>query len=168
MAQDPRINVQIRVPQVRLIDADGSQLGIVGIREAIATAEERGQDLVEVAPNAVPPVCRIMDYGKFKYAQKKKTQEARKRQTQVVIKEVKMRPKTEEHDYQFKLRNARKFLEQKNKVKMTVVFRGREMAHTDIGRGIMDRVVQEIQDVASVEKAASMEGRAMTMILSPR
>jgi translation initiation factor IF-3 len=156
------------VPQVRLIDADGAQLGIMPVREAIAIAEERTLDLVEVAPNAAPPVCRIMDYGKYKYQQKKKSQEARKRQVQVQIKEVKIRPKTEEHDYQFKLRNARRFLEQKDKVKVTVVFRGRELAHTDIGRVIMKRVVEETQDVASVEKAASMEGRAMTLILSPR
>jgi translation initiation factor IF-3 len=153
---------------VRLIDADGAQLGIMGVREAIAVAEERGLDLVEVAPNATPPVCRIMDYGKYKYAQKKKTQEARKRQVQVQVKEVKMRPKIEEHDYQFKVRNARRFLEQKNKVKVTLVFRGRELAHTDIGRGIMTRVAQETQDIASIEKSASMEGRAMTMILTPR
>jgi len=153
---------------VRLIDADGAQLGIMGVREALAVAEERGLDLVEVAPNAAPPVCRILDYGKFKYQQKKKTQEARKRQTQVQIKEVKIRPKTEEHDYQFKVRNARRFIEQKNKVKVTVVFRGRELAHPDIGRSIMERVAQEVQDIANVEKPASMEGRAMTMILAPR
>lgn len=156
------------MPQVRLIDADGSQLGIMGVREAMAIAEERGLDLVEVAPNAAPPVCRIMDFGKFKYQQKKKTQEARKRQIQVQVKEVKIRPKTEEHDYQFKMRNARRFLEQKNKVKITVIFRGREMAHTDIGRGIMERVAQDTQDIANIEKAASLEGRAMTMILAPR
>lgn len=153
---------------MRLIDADGAQLGIMGVREAQAVAEERGLDLVEVAPNAAPPVCRIMDYGKFKYQQKKKTQEARKRQTLVQIKEVKIRPKTEEHDYQFKMRNARRFIEQKNKVKVTVVFRGRELAHTDIGRGIMVRVAQDTQDIANIEKTASMEGRAMTMILAPR
>ena len=153
---------------MRLIDADGAQLGIMGVREALAVAEERGLDLVEVAPNAAPPVCRILDYGKFKYQQKKKTQEARKRQTQVQIKEVKIRPKTEEHDYQFKVRNARRFIEQKNKVKVTVVFRGRELAHPDIGRSIMERVAQEVQDIANVEKPASMEGRAMTMILAPR
>jgi len=140
----------------------------MGLREALAVAEERGQDLVEVAPNATPPVCRIMDYGKFKYQQQKKTQEARKRQTRVQLKEVKIRPKTEEHDYQFKMRNARRFLEQKDKVKVTVVFRGRELAHTDIGRSIMARVVLDTQDIASVEKAASLEGRAMTMILAPR
>jgi translation initiation factor IF-3 len=140
----------------------------MGLREALAVAEERGQDLVEVAPNATPPVCRIMDYGKFKYQQQKKTQEARKRQTRVQLKEVKIRPKTEEHDYQFKMRNARRFLEQKDKVKVTVVFRGRELAHTDIGRGIMARVVLDTQDIASVEKAASLEGRAMTLILAPR
>jgi translation initiation factor IF-3 len=140
----------------------------MGLREALAVAEERGQDLVEVAPNATPPVCRIMDYGKFMYQQQKKTQEARKRQTRVQLKEVKIRPKTEEHDYQFKMRNARRFLEQKDKVKVTVVFRGRELAHTDIGRGIMERVVLDTQDIASVEKAASLEGRAMTMILAPR
>lgn len=153
---------------MRLIDVDGQQLGIMGLREAIAAAEERGLDLVEVAPNASPPVCRIMDYGKYKYQQKKKIQEARKRQAQVQVKEVKIRPKTEEHDYQFKLRNARRFLEQKNKVKVTVIFRGRELAHTNIGRDIMQRVAEETQDIASIEKAASMEGRAMTMILTPR
>jgi translation initiation factor IF-3 len=140
----------------------------MGLREALAVAEERGQDLVEVAPNATPPVCRIMDYGKFKYQQQKKTQEARKRQTRIQLKEVKIRPKTEEHDYQFKMRNARRFLEQKDKVKVTVVFRGRELAHTDIGRGILARVVLDTQDIASVEKAASLEGRAMTLILAPR
>ncbi len=153
---------------MRLIDVDGQQLGIMGVREAIAAAEERGLDLVEVAPNASPPVCRIMDYGKYKYQQKKKTQEARRRAAQVQVKEVKIRPKTEEHDYQFKLRNARRFLEQKNKVKVTVIFRGRELAHTDIGREIMQRVAEETQDIANVEKAAAMEGRAMTMILTPR
>jgi translation initiation factor IF-3 len=153
---------------VRLIDADGAQLGIMPTRDALALAESKALDLVEVAPQAQPPVCRIMDYGKYKYQQKKKLADARKKQVQVQIKEVKIRPKTEEHDYQFKVRNARRFLEDKNKVKVTVIFRGRELAYTNVGRQILERIAEEIKDLATVERSATMEGRAMTMILTPR
>jgi len=137
-------------------------------REALAVAEAKGLDLVEVAPQAQPPVCRVMDYGKYKYQLKKKLADARKKQVQVQIKEVKIRPKTEEHDYQFKVRNARRFLEEKNKVKVTVIFRGRELAYTNVGRQILERIAEEIKDVATIERSATMEGRAMTMMLTPK
>jgi translation initiation factor IF-3 len=162
-----RINQQIRISPVRVIDPEGEQVGILPVERALEIAGEMGLDLVEVAPMARPPVCRIMDYGKFKYEEQRKAREARKKQHQVQIKEVKMRPGIEDHDFEFKTRNARRFLEQGNKVKLTMMFRGRQMAHPELGREVLDRVVEELGDVAKVEAAPSMEGRSMTMVMAP-
>jgi len=158
----------INAPMIRLIAADGSQVGIVAIKEAVAKAREDGLDLVEVAPEADPPVCRIMDFGKYKYVQSKKQQESKKKQTIIQVKEVKLRPKTEEHDYQFKLRNIRKFLAQKNKTKVTLRFRGREIAHANLAQGVLERIVQDVSDVGVVEQMPKLEGRTMIMVLAPR
>ena len=165
--QRTRINQQIRISPVRVIDPEGEQVGIVPIERALELAEELGLDLVEVAPMARPPVCRIMDYGKFKYEEQRKAREARKKQHHVQLKEVKMRPGIEDHDFEFKTRHARRFLEEGNKVKLTMMFRGRQMAHPELGREVLDRVVAEISDVGKVESAPSMEGRSMTMVLAP-
>ena len=164
----PRINGAIRSPQVRCIDPDGNQLGILDTREAIAKAEDFGLDLVEVQPNAEPPVCKILDYGKFKYEQQKKANEARKRQKIVELKEIKMRPGIDDHDYQTKMRNANKFLENEDKVKFTIRFRGREMAHQDLGRRVLERVQEELGDAVKLEAHPKMEGRQMVMIVAPK
>ncbi len=163
-----RINQQIRAPEVRLIGADGQQVGILPIKEALAHAAEANLDLVEVAPQANPPVCRIMDYGKFKYQQSKKQQEARRRQTTIQVKEVKVRPKIEEHDMAFKLKNIRRFLADNDKAKITMIFRGREMAHQDRGYAILRRMAEELADVAIVEQEPKMEGRTLFMIVAPK
>lgn len=138
------------------------------IEEALNAAEEVGLDLVEVAPNSDPPVCRIMDFGKYKYEQSKKLQESKKKATVIQVKEVKIRPKTEEHDYQFKLRNIRKFLGQKNKTKVSLMFRGREIAYANLARGLLERIIQDVEDVGVVEQMPKLEGRNMTMILAPK
>jgi len=156
------------VPQVRLIGADGEQVGVVPTSEALETAAEAELDLVEVSPNAEPPVCRIMDYGKFKFEQSKKLQAARKKQKQIQIKEVKFRPGTDEGDYKIKLRNLIRFLEEGDKAKVTLRFRGREMAHTDIGRQVLIRLQQDLAEVGVVEQYPSMEGRQMTMMIGPK
>jgi translation initiation factor IF-3 len=161
------VNRQIRISPVRVISPDGEQLGILPIERALEIAEEMGLDLVEVAPLARPPVCRIMDYGKFKYEEQRQAREARKRQHHVQIKEVKMRPGIEEHDFEFKMRHARRFLEEGNKVKLTMMFRGRQMAHPEFGRQVLDRVSGQLADVSKVESHPSMEGRAMIMVLAP-
>jgi translation initiation factor IF-3 len=153
---------------VRVINANGEQVGILPIGEALRLAESQELDLVEVSPTARPPVCRIMDYGKFKYEESKKAQEARKKQTVVSIKEVKMRPKTDEHDFDFKLKNVKRFLEEGNKTKITVVFRGREMAHPEFGRRMLDRVTNELQGLATIEQMPRMEGKAISMIVAPK
>jgi len=150
-----------------VIDPEGEQLGILPIEKAIEAAEELGLDLVEVAPMARPPVCRIMDYGKFKYEEQRKARDARKKQHHVQIKEVKMRPGIEDHDFEFKTRHARRFLEEGNKVKLTMMFRGRQMAHPELGREVLDRVVEEIADVGKVESSPTMEARSMTMVIAP-
>jgi len=165
--QRTRINQQIRISPVRVIDPEGEQVGIVPIERALELAEELGLDLVEVAPMARPPVCRIMDYGKFKYEEQRKAREARKKQHQIQIKEVKMRPGIEDHDFDFKTRHARRFLEEGNKVKVTMMFRGRQMAHPEIGREVLDKVLKELSDISKVEMHPTMEARAMTMVLSP-
>jgi translation initiation factor IF-3 len=139
----------------------------MSLNEALTAAEERGLDLVEVSPNAVPPVCRIMDYGKYKYQASKRAAEAKKKAARVELKEVKMRPKTEEHDFQFKLKNARRFLEEGNKVKVTVMFRGREVTHPEFGRRLLERVADEVKDLGQVESMPSMAGRFMTMVVGP-
>jgi translation initiation factor IF-3 len=154
---------------VRLIGVDGKQIGIVSIQEALRRAEEEGLDLVEVAPNANPPVCRIMDYGKYKYEQKKKQQQAKKKQAQVQIKEIKLRPKIEEHDFQFKLKHIKRFLtEDKARVKVMIWFRGREVVHKDLGKALLDRIIEEVKDIAKVDKPPQMEGRNMVMFLVPK
>ena len=163
-----RINEKITVPEVRLIDADGNQAGIVSIREALRAAEEGGLDLVEISPTAVPPVCRIMDYGKFLFELNKKQAEARKKQKQIQVKELKFRPTTEEGDYQVKLRNLIRFLNHGDKVKITLRFRGREVAHQDLGMKIFERLQQDTSDVAIVEQHAKREGRQLFMVLSPK
>ncbi|MGB5921781.1 MAG: translation initiation factor IF-3 [Syntrophobacteria bacterium] len=162
------VNLKIRAPQVRLIGVDGSQLGIVPLEEALERATEEKMDLVEVAPKATPPVCKIMDYGKYKYMQSKKLQEAKKKQTIIQIKEVKIRPKTEEHDYQFKLRHIKRFLGENNKAKITIMFRGREIAHSQLGLKVLERIIADTEEESVVEQTPKLEGRNMTMILAPR
>ncbi len=147
---------------------DGEQIGVLSVEEALDMAREQGYDLVEVAPKASPPVCRIMDYGKYKYEQSKRAKEAKKHQHTIHVKEMKFRPKTEDHDYQFKLKHVRKFLSEGNKAKMTVRFRGREMAHIDRGRKILEKLVEDTQDIAAVELPPKMEGRNMVLVLGPK
>lgn len=166
--QEARVNERIRVPQVRVIGDDGSQIGILTTREALAMAQSKGLDLVEVAATSRPPVCRIMDYGKFKYEQNLRARKARKNQHQMQLKEVKMRPKIEDHDYNFKLRHARTFLEERDKVKFTVTFRGREMAHQELGFKIIEAIVADLADVAIVETPPRSEGRTLSMVMTPK
>jgi len=163
-----RINEQIRIPEIRVIDSEGNQLGILPTPEALKKAEEQGLDLVEIAPTSRPPVCKIMDFGKFKYEQSKKARESRKKQHTTHLKEIKIRPKIEEHDLQFKMRNAEKFLTDRDKVKITVVFRGREMEHMDMGRKILDRIVTQFAEIAVIEKDAVQVGKMISLILGPR
>jgi translation initiation factor IF-3 len=167
--EDVRINERIRARMVRLISADGEQLGILSIQEALNTANDVGLDLVEVAPNSDPPVCRVMDYGKFKYQASKKVQEARKKTKAFQLKEIKLRPNTEDHDLGFKVRNMRKFLDNKNRVKVTVFFRGREMAFMDAGVRLLKRVAGEVEDLGVVEQEPTREARnRMTMLIVPK
>lgn len=156
------------MPEVRLIDDEGKQLGVMDTRKALAIAVEKNTDLVEVAPGANPPVCRLMDYGKFLYEAQKRERDARKSQTKVEIKEIRLRPKTGEHDIGYKLRDARKFLERGAKVKVRIRFRGREVTHPEVARELLTRVAEELNDVAIVEKRPSMEGMTMLMILGPQ
>ena len=162
------MNQQIRVPQVRLIAPDGKQLGIVSTKEALRKAEEYGLDLVEVAPNAKPPVCKIMDYGKYKYEQSKKEKEGKKKQHTITVKEIRLRPKTDTHDLETKLKQARKFLEQRNKVKFTVIFRGRELIYQDMGVDMLEKVAEALEDIALPDSPAKMEGRKMILVMSPK
>lgn len=162
------MNRQIRISPIRVISPDGEQLGIMPVDQALAMAEEQGLDLVEVAPTARPPVCRIMDYGKYRYEEARKVREARKKQHHILVKEVKFRPGIETHDFDFKVRHARRFLEEGNKVKATMMFRGRQMAHPELGREVLSRVAVAVDDVGRVESEPLMEGRNMTMILAPR
>jgi translation initiation factor IF-3 len=162
-----RVNTRIRAREVLLIDEDGTRVGVVPLRDALVRAEERGLDLVEVAPNAVPPVCRVLDYGKYRYEQTKKEREARKHQKQAELKEVRLKPKTDDHDLDIKAKQARKFLLAGDKVKFTVRFRGREMAHPDIGREMLERIAEDLRDVATVEQRPLMEGRALSLMLAP-
>ncbi len=156
----------IRVKEVRVIAADGEQLGVLQLRDALKKADEAGLDLVEVAPTANPPVCRIMDFGKYKYELNKKANESRKHQTVIVVKEIKLRPRTDEHDIQFKTNNIKRFLEEGDKVKVTIMFRGREMAHPEQGRALLERIVKDLETVAVVEQMPRMEGRNMFMMLT--
>ncbi len=157
----------IRRPEVRVINPEGKQLGIYPIRQALTLASEVGLDLVEINPKANPPVCRIMDFGKFKYEQKKQAAVAKKRQKVIEVKEVKMRPKTDDHDFDFKVKHIRRFLEEGNKAKVTIRFRGREMAHPEVAAKLLDKVVEKVRDMGVVEQPYRMEGRTMTMILAP-
>lgn len=169
MTQDElRVNERIRISPIRLIDDEGEQIGIVSTDEARAMAEERGLDLVEVSPNARPPVCRLMDYGKYKYEQARKAREARKKQHNIQVKEVKLRPKIEEHDLEFKLRHARRFLEEGDKVKFTLIFRGREVTHPELGERVLERVREALRDIGGVEAEIARDGRNMTMLMAPR
>jgi translation initiation factor IF-3 len=162
------VNNRIRADEVRVIDQDGKQIGILKISEALDMADQAGLDLVEVAPMAKPPVCKIMDFGKYKYQQHKRAQEAKKNQRIIHVKEIKLRPKTDEHDLAFKVNHTRKFLTAGNKVKITIIFRGREMTHPDIGNQLLDRVASGIEDLGVIEQRPKMEGRNMTMILAPK
>ncbi len=152
---------------MRVVADDGNQLGIMSVPEALDVAKSKGLDLVEVAPSADPPVCRIMDYGKFRYEQQKKQQEAKKKQTTIQLKEIKFRPKTDEHDFQTKVKHIRRFLSAGDRCKVTIFFRGREIVHKDRGKEILDRVVQELSDIAKVEQTPTFEGRTMSLILAP-
>ena len=162
-----KINFRIRARQVRVVDAEGAQLGIMAIQDALKKAEEAGLDLVEVSPASTPPVCRIMDYGKFKYDTKKRAAESRRNQSVVEIKEVKLRPKTDEHDRDFKVKHVQRFLEDGNKVKLTIMFRGREITHAEIGREILREVADMVKTIGQVESMPRIEGRNMFMILTP-
>lgn len=164
----PRANREIRVPEVRLIDENGDNVGVVATREAMARAEGVGLDLVEISPNASPPVCKILDLGKFKYEAQKKKNEAKKKQKVIDIKEVKLRPNIDEHDYEVKMRNARRFLEEGDKVKVTMRFRGREVAHQDLGMNVLRRVSDDMGDLAKVEQHPRLEGRQMIMVMAPK
>jgi translation initiation factor IF-3 len=156
------------VPEVRVIGADGSQIGIIPTHEALKLAEEQGLELVEVNPRAAPPVCKIMDFGKFKYETSKKEKASRKHQSTIVLKEIKLRPKTDEHDFDFKVKHIRRFLQEGNKCKLVVVFRGREIVHPEMGQVMLDQVVKSVNDLAMVEQRSMMEGRRMVMVIGPR
>lgn len=161
------MNRQIRVPKVRVVGPDGQQIGVLETREALKRAQDAGLDLVEVAPAASPPVCKIIDYGKFRYDQTKREKESRKTQHQVKVKEIKLKPNIDEHDFQTKLKRGRQFLEKGNKVKLTCFFRGREMAHTDIGKKVVQRFCDEVADVGTLEAPLKMMGRSLTSVIAP-
>lgn len=163
-----RINHRIRVPEVRVLDADGSNLGVIETGAALKRAAEQGLDLVEVNPKTSPPVCKILDFGKYKYEEKKKQREAKRKQTVVEVKEVKLRPKTDDHDLNVKMRAARKFIENGNKVKVTCRFRGREITHPQIAQRQLAFFVENTGDIANVEQSAAMEGRTMALLLAPK
>lgn len=162
-----RINERIRIPQVRLIDHEGNQVGVVPTSQALQMARDVGLDLVEISPNASPPVAKILDYGKFKYEKKKKEHEAKKKQVVVKVKEIQLRPTTDDHDVGYKMKNMRTFLEEGDKVKITMMFRGREVAYVEQGYKIMGRIVEDVKDIASVEAPAKLEGKKLIMILAP-
>ncbi len=164
----PRVNEEITLPKVRLVDQRGNMVGVVSRNEALTMALEAGLDLVEVSPNADPPVCKILDYGKFKYEEQKKKNEAKKKQKIIEVKEIKLRPGIDDHDYQVKMRSMIKFFEEGDKVKVTMRFRGREMAHQELGMEVLNRVRDDLEEIAKVEQIPRMEGRQMTMVLSPR
>ena len=163
-----RINEEIKIREIRLVAETGEQLGIMPPREALQIAIERGLDLVEVAPAAKPPVCKIMDVGKYKYEQSKRERDARKKQHAISLKEVKLRPNIEDNDFQTKIRNAIRFLQDGDKVKVTIMFRGREMSHPELGRDLLDRVAEVVKELGGIERPAKLEGRNMSMIISPK
>lgn len=164
----PRTNDRIRVPEIRLIGADGENIGVVSPARGLALAQEAGLDLVEISPNAVPPVCKIMDLGKFKYEQQKREAEARKKQKTIEIKEIKFRPGTDDHDYDVKMRSVKRFLEDGDKVKITLRFRGREMAHQNLGMELLNRVRDDVGETGKIESMPKLEGRQMVMMIAPR
>ena len=164
----PRINEEIAVMKVRLVDQDGEMVGIVGRNDAIAMAMDIGLDLVEIAPNADPPVCKLLDFGKYKYEAQKKKNEARKKQKVIEVKEIKLRPSIDDHDYDVKMRSMSNFIEEGDKVKVTMRFRGREMAHQDLGMNVLMRVRDHLDEKAKVEQMPKLEGRQMIMVLAPR
>ena len=164
----PRVNEEIRVPQVRLIDQDGEMVGVMTARDALLRAYDAGLDLLEISPNAVPPVVKILDYGKYKYEQQKKANEARKKQKIVEIKEVKVRPNIDDHDYDVKMRAMKSFIGEGDKVKVTLRFRGREMAHQDLGLKVLDRIRTEMSELTKVEQMPRLENRQMIMVLAPK
>jgi len=166
--EGPRANRDIRVPKVQLIDDEGNNRGVVSIEDALAAAEEAGLDLIEIAPNSEPPVCKIGDLGKMKYQSQKKAAEARKKQKTIEIKEIKMRPNIDTHDYEVKMKAVRRFFEEGDKVKLTLRFRGREMAHMELGMQLLNRVREEVEEIAKVEAEPKLEGRQMMMVLAPR
>jgi len=164
----PRVNTEIDARSIRLIDADGEMVGVVSLREGLDMAAEVGLDLVEVSPNADPPVCKILDFGKFKYEAQKKKNEARKKQKVIEVKEVKLRPNIDDNDYEVKMRAMRKFIAEGDKVKITLRFRGREMAHQHLGMAVLDRVREALDDITKVEQMPRMEGRQMVMVVAPK
>ncbi len=164
----PRVNEEIRVPQVRLIDQDGEMQGVMSAREALIRAYDVGLDLLEISPNAVPPVCKILDYGKYKYEQQKKANEARKKQKVVEIKEIKVRPNIDDHDYDTKMKQMKAFIEDGDKVKVTLRFRGREMAHQDLGVKVLERIRTDLGEMIKVESMPRLENRQMVMVLAPK
>lgn len=166
--KDLRINEQIRVREVRLIDGDGEQRGVLPANEAMQLAKEAGLDLVEIAPNANPPVCKILDYGKYKFEQEKRIRESKKKQKLLKMKEIRMQPKIEKHDMAFKAKHIRTFLEEGNKVKVTIRFRGRELAHTELGRDVLEKILELLEDSYIIDRPPAMEGRFMSMILNPK
>jgi translation initiation factor IF-3 len=166
--EGPRINEEIAVLRVRLVDERGGMVGVVGRNEALAMAADAGLDLVEIAPGADPPVCKILDYGKFKYEEQKKKNEARKKQKIIEVKEIKLRPSIDIHDYAVKMRSMNKFIEEGDKVKVTMRFRGRELAHQELGMNVLMRVKEDLDAIAKVEQTPRMEGRQMTMVVSPK
>ena len=163
----PRSNNRITSSDVQVISSDGDNLGILSLGEAIKKAKNEGLDLIEISPNAKPPVCKIMDMGKYKYDLQKKANQAKKKQKTVSLKEIKLRPGTETHDYNFKIKNAKKFITKGNKVKFTIKFKGREMQHTDLGKDLMNKIIEETKDIAKVESKPKFEGRQMVMIIQP-
>lgn len=165
---EPRINTQISAPRIRLIDATGEMVGVVSIPEALRKAEAAGLDLVEIVPNSDPPVCKIMDYGKYKYEAQKKAHEARKKQKTIVIKEIKLRPTIDKNDLEIKLRNIQKFLEEGDKVKISLKFRGREMAHQEFGFKVIERVQEGLTDLCKIEQPPRQEGMQITMVVGPK
>jgi len=167
-AEDLRVNEQIRAREVRIVDNDGEQIGVMPLKKGMSIAEEKGLDLVEVAPQAKPPVCKVMDYGKYKYEQAKKAKEAKKNQNVMKVKEVQMSVKIEEHDFNVKLDMARRFLNNKNKVKVRIRFRGREITHKEIGYDLMDKFAEELEDLGRVSSKPQMEGRHMLMFIVPK
>ena len=166
--EGPRINDEIGVPRVRLVDERGQMVGVVGRNEALTMAVQAGLDLVEIAPNADPPVCKILDFGKYKYEEQKKKNEARKKQKIIEVKEIKLRPSIDDHDYEVKRRSMTKFIEEGDKVKVTMRFRGRELAHQELGMDVLMRVRGDLDEIAKVEQMPRMEGRQMTMVISPK